>query len=286
MKEWWGEKYLTLKTKVSDWKASITTWWTGVKEWWGDRYLTLKTKISEWKASITAWWTEVKEWWGDRYISFKTKVSDWKTNITAWWTETKSWWGEKYLSLKTKVGGISDAWKNVKTWWKEHARLPKIKLNVEFLTSAKNAIVNFINDVFIKSMNKINFKFPEFKVFNQKVGGWKFGFNIPKIQGFETGGFPKTADLFYANENGKPEMIGRMGNRTAVANNDQIVSAVSDGVFNALAPVLTSVANAINNSAKNGTALYVEGVSEGDIVKITTDANKSHKKRYGTPLYA
>ena len=116
-------------------------------------------------------------------------------------------------------------------------------------------------------------------------GGKTVGFNVDEIQGFENGGYPKMADLFYANENGKPEMIGRIGSRTAVANNDQIVSAVSDGVFNALAPVLTSVANAISNSNSKGTPLYVEGLSDGDIVRITTDANNSHKKRYGTPLY-
>ncbi len=108
--------------------------------------------------------------------------------------------------------------------------------------------------------------------------------SIPK---FAKGGFPQRGQLFWANEKG-PEMIGMMGRRTAVANKDQITSGISDGVFNALAPVLTQVVNAVNNLQANsygGQPLYVEGVSDGDIVRITTDANSQHKKRFGKSLY-
>lgn len=43
------------------------------------------------------------------------------------------------------------------------------------------------------------------------------------------GGFVGTGDMFIARESG-PELVGRIGNRTAVANNDQIVSGVANGV--------------------------------------------------------
>lgn len=61
---------------------------------------------------------------------------------------------------------------------------------------------------------------------------------IPKItiKRFETGGYPTSGDLFFANENGNPELVGRVGNRTVVANNDQIFQgiyqAVSAGMAN------------------------------------------------------
>ena len=55
--------------------------------------------------------------------------------------------------------------------------------------------------------------------------------------GYATGGFPSMGDLFYANENGA-EMIGSIGNRTAVVNNDQIVRAVSQGVAAAVYEVM------------------------------------------------
>jgi len=36
---------------------------------------------------------------------------------------------------------------------------------------------------------------------------------------------------------------------------------------------------------KDGKPLYVEGLSDGDIVRITTSANGQYKKQFGRPLY-
>jgi hypothetical protein len=62
------------------------------------------------------------------------------------------------------------------------------------------------------------------------------------LQGFASGGFPSEGQLFFANEAG-PEMVGTMGGRTAVANNDQIVEGIRQGVYDAV-----SAAMAQNNS--------------------------------------
>lgn len=51
---------------------------------------------------------------------------------------------------------------------------------------------------------------------------------------YADGGFPTMGEMFIARESG-PEMVGRIGNRTAVANNDQIVAGVSNGVAAATA---------------------------------------------------
>lgn len=110
-------------------------------------------------------------------------------------------------------------------------------------------------------------------------GSWH---NIAKYAG---GGMPGMGQMFIAREAG-PELVGRIGNHTAVMNNNQIVASVSDGVFNAMAPVLTQMCNAINTmNTGSGQPLYVEGVSEGDIVRITTEANRVYKKRHGKSMY-
>lgn len=59
---------------------------------------------------------------------------------------------------------------------------------------------------------------------------------------FATGGFPTEGQLFFANEAG-PELVGTMGGHTAVANNDQIVEGIRQGVYDAVA-----AANANGNS--------------------------------------
>lgn len=61
------------------------------------------------------------------------------------------------------------------------------------------------------------------------------GFKTPSfsLQWYAKGGFPEAGQLFVANEAG-PEMVGKMGSRNAVANNNQIVDGIKSGVFEAV----------------------------------------------------
>lgn len=77
------------------------------------------------------------------------------------------------------------------------------------------------------------------------------------LTGFASGGFPDEGELFMAREGGMPEMIGRIGNRTAVANNDQIVQAISDGVFSAVVSAMGS-----------------SGVGNDQVIKIYMDGRE------------
>jgi len=71
---------------------------------------------------------------------------------------------------------------------------------------------------------------------------------------FAKGGFPTTNQPFIAREAG-PELVGTIGNSTAVVNNNQIVESVSKGVHNAFMAALNS-----NNSNKPRIArLYLDG---------------------------
>ena len=74
-----------------------------------------------------------------------------------------------------------------------------------------------------------------------------------KITKYASGGYPNTGSLFIAGESG-PEMVGTIGGSTAVANNDDIVAAVSQGVASAVASVLgggTNVNVVLEGDAKN-----------------------------------
>lgn len=50
---------------------------------------------------------------------------------------------------------------------------------------------------------------------------------------YAAGGFPDVGEMFIARESG-PEMVGKIGNKTAVANNDQITTAIYNAVKSAL----------------------------------------------------
>lgn len=55
---------------------------------------------------------------------------------------------------------------------------------------------------------------------------------------YAQGGFPDMGELFLARERG-PELVGRMGNRNAVANNDQIVEGIEAGVMRGVARAMS-----------------------------------------------
>lgn len=60
------------------------------------------------------------------------------------------------------------------------------------------------------------------------------GKNMNIVGLYASGGFPDYGQLFIARENGAgAELVGQIGNRTAVANNDQIVEGIKGGVESA-----------------------------------------------------
>ena len=58
------------------------------------------------------------------------------------------------------------------------------------------------------------------------------------LQGFASGGYPSSGQLFWAREAG-PELVGTMGGHTAVANNDQIVDGIRQGVYEAVSAAMS-----------------------------------------------
>lgn len=65
------------------------------------------------------------------------------------------------------------------------------------------------------------------------------------IAWYAKGGFPDAGSLFFASEQG-PEMVGSIGGRTAVANNDQIVEGIRQGVFEAVSAAMSGGNNDVN----------------------------------------
>lgn len=63
----------------------------------------------------------------------------------------------------------------------------------------------------------------------QQMSTLNNGITIP-LRGYASGGYPNTGELFLARENGLPEMVGTIGSRSAIANNDQITTAIRDAV--------------------------------------------------------
>ena len=73
---------------------------------------------------------------------------------------------------------------------------------------------------------------PSITVFGKSdvMKGFNTWYDRFQAKGYQLGGLPNSGEIFVARENGTPEFVGSFGNQTAVANNDQIVTAVANGV--------------------------------------------------------
>ena len=73
------------------------------------------------------------------------------------------------------------------------------------------------------------------------------------------GGMVKSADLFYANENGNAELIGRYGNQTGVANQGQIVNAIEEASYRGHMRALASVGASQDQVIENHLTVELDG---------------------------
>lgn len=99
------------------------------------------------------------------------------------------------------------------------------------------------------------------------------------MKGFAKGGFPDSADFFYANENGVPEYIGTMGGRTAVANNTEIAKGIADAVVKAIRD--TGIASDVKKIAsKDGKIVFAPSEEAGRVMAQSVNMYNSTGGRY------
>ena len=116
------------------------------------------------------------------------------------------------------------------------------------------------------SLSQMDFKLPHFTWYTTPADGWiaktldALGLptSLPKlsISWYASGGFPNMGEMFIARESG-PELVGRIGNKTTVANNDQIIAGIESGVYRAMV--------AANSGGGNQTIRIINEI-DGDVV--------------------
>lgn len=111
--------------------------------------------------------------------------------------------------------------------------------------------------------------------------GWRLGtdpfrdYEKNPVKKYATGGFPTTGQLFLARENGA-EMVGNIGNKTAVANNDQITSAIAAATYNAMSQAL---------SENNGTVVLQVECDPAGMFKVMQKQANTYTRRTGNPAF-
>lgn len=206
-------------------------------------------------------------WWSGN-------VSPWFT-VARWqklWSDAKTGCANGWNALKTSIGNSSFGqwWSSSVSPWFTTARWKQL------WSDAKNGfIAGFTNvlkagqDLVNKFIDKINsfakITWKSVVVLGKTIipSGSVTLFTIPKLNYFAEGGFPPMGELFVANEAG-PELVGRFGGRTAVANRDQITNGIAEGVasanygvIDAIYEMTTRIVNAVLQSHSD---IFLDGV--------------------------
>jgi len=245
-------------------KQFIMDSWLTVAEWFNTTIITpVVSYFNSLKANIELAFEAAKQFVTDAWST----VSEWfSTNVT---TPIQNVFspleGAITGFLSNPVGAIKQAWVNIKQWFQDTIITPISTAFSGLGSTIKSAFFGGINSVinglnwFIGKVNAVGVDFDGYSVetfwgpLQVMPAVHLHPFSLPTIPTLEyaEGGFPTEGEMFIAREAG-PELVGRMGNRSAVANNDQIVEGIRQGVYEAMV-----AANSGQNSRE--VKVYIDG---------------------------
>lgn len=213
--------------------------------------------------AIVQHWDEIKEATVNAWNSVKEKTIE-------VWNGIKDWLSTAWNSIKTTASSVwssvsitvSNTWTTIKTNASKFMSnlLDTFKTKFEKLKQTVTDAISRIKSAFDFDWHLPSLKLPHISV-SYSDAPWAlarfFGiYSIPhlSVDWYANGGFPDAGQLFIANEAG-PEMVGSIGGKTAVANNDQIVEAIAQGVFRAV----TEAMNGNSGNRKQEVVIYLDG---------------------------
>lgn len=277
------EFFRKLKEDVSQFFSDL---WTGIQETWS----TVSTWFNENVITplaefFTGLWEKLTEGfnklWNDIKTIFEPVINWFKEKIIEPLKEKFSdMWERLRSGFENLWGKIKEIFAPVVNWFKDNVIDPlKEKFSSAWdaikdaFKTAISAIKTFAKDVLLRGLisivqdainkvidiiNGLIGKFNAVVSIAAKVTGsdWSGLDKIKHVDLFAEGGFPNEGQLFIARESGA-EMVGTMGRRTAVANNDQIVEGISAGVTNANDGVIAAIYSLINVVESKDMDVYI-----------------------------
>jgi hypothetical protein len=171
--------------------------------------------------------------------------------------------------------GWSDTWKSLSVW------LSSIPSKIfDAIGSLYDAGKNLVKSL-ISGLKSIAIPGLEVPVYSGSIspGGKSHSSGVGE---FATGGFPDTGSLFVANEAG-PELVGRIGGKTAVANQDQITQGIAAAVSSAMSEE-TALMRQQNELLR--AILAKTGINTKDIFKAVASENDTFIKKTGRSAFA
>ena len=298
----WDNVKTNTSTAWTNIKTSLSTTWTNVKTLASTTWSNLKSTIStawsnistdtstKWnniKSSLSTAWNSVKSTASSVFNNIKTSIANVWNNVK---TNTNTVWGGLKTTLSTTWGNIKStavtAFSSMKssicTVWdnlKSHISnaVSSITGFVDNMKSIVSSGISAVKGLFDSAVSAAKSAISKVSETLSSIGSsvsnavssaasW-----VGSKLGFASGGFPEVGQLFIAREAGA-EMVGSIGGRTAVANNDQIVEGIYQGVLAAMR------ASDGGNGGNFDVRVYLDGK------QITAAVEKRQRER-GATIY-
>ena len=206
-------KYIDSETGAI--KSKWDVFCDNVAQKWTQKWTDIKTGWNKWKSDFMTSWEECKTTfktgWDTLWDNVAQKWTDWKANFMRGWEDFKTEFKHGWASFWTGIGNFFiGLWNGLVTAVEDACNI--IIDMVNYVIAKMGAILAFLG-ISIPQVSHIKLDRVEYL----------------EVPAFEDGGFPDMGQFFLARESGA-EMVGQIGRRTAVANNDQIVSGITNGV--------------------------------------------------------
>jgi len=278
----WGAIKDTISSVINGIKNTITTVFNAIKT-------VITTVVNAIRTVITTVWNAIK-------TVITTVINAIRTVVTSVFNTIRTTISSIFNAIRDTVSTVWNAIKTVISTAIESARTTVSSVVEGIRTTVSNVfngikdtvsnVWNSIKDTISRTINSardtvrtaidkikdfFNFewKLPKIKLPKFDISG-SFSLSppsIPKIgvrwDYYAKGGFPSVGDMFIANEAG-PEMVGKMGNRNVVANNNQIVAGIQSGVYKAVVAAMSMTAP--QQQSAQTIEVYVGGEKVKDVV--------------------
>ena len=228
--EWFGGIF----TAAWDWICSV---FSGLGAWFSEQWnivVELFAGVAEWFSGIfTAAWncicgvfSGIGAWFSDRWNDIVAAFSV----VTEWFGGIFSGAWENIKNAFSAVGSFfSGIWSTITGLFTSIGTTIGDAIGGAFKTVV-NSIIGFAEKTINGFIKAINVAISAINCIPGVNIGKLTLLNIPRLA---DGGFISTGQMFIAREAG-PELVGTIGSRNAVVNNNQIVESVSAGVYRAV----------------------------------------------------
>lgn len=271
-----------LWTNIVDTFSPAVTWfsdlWKSVSQTFEDVFYDIGVLVSGTWETIKIVWGIVSNWFDTNVIQ---PLSDLFSSL---WSGITGWASNTWNSI---CNGFLTAYNYINTHFiSPLRRAVSTVFNglVGAVKSALNGVISALNSALSWMFGGINGILSSLRNFS--IAGYSpFAglreISVPKIPMLANGGYVDQGQLFIAREAGA-EMVGSIGRRTAVANNDQIVEGITNGVregnddvVNALYAVAQQIIMEMREQGRN------DGGGNYDFDRAVADAQRRNARMYG-----